>query len=142
MDAAGSSGADGGELAAGEAAVERISSRRGGGVGASKRGAGFEPGQAEKFALPGAASDPEEVGGRAGAAVWADASGRALGGGRRDWDRGGDAAGLDARGRVVEPRTAQAGAQGAFWGIGAVGRELSRLAGRAGAGGLPDEHGG
>jgi len=38
--------------------------------------------------------------------------------------------------------SAEAGAEGALWRIGATGRKLSRLAGRAGAGGLPDEHGG
>src|SRR5208282_3630439 len=55
---------------------------------------------------------------------------------------------LDVGGGVVEPgpaaarASAEAGAEGALWGVGAAGRKLSPLAGRARAGRLPDEHGG
>ena len=66
MDAAGSSGADGGELAAGEAALGTISSRRGGGVGAWERGAGLEPGEAEESGADSVGTDREEVGGEPG----------------------------------------------------------------------------
>ena len=59
-----------------------------------------------------------------------------------------NAATLDAGGRVVEsgaeassPPSA-ARAQGALWGVGADGRELSRVAGGARPGGLFDRHGG
>lgn len=51
MDAAGSSGADGGGLPAGEAGVETVSRERGGGVGVWERGAGLEPGEAEECTL-------------------------------------------------------------------------------------------
>jgi len=55
---------------------------------------------------------------------------------------------VDAGGRVVEARTekagaaAEGGAEGAFGEVSTTGRKLSRLAGRAGAAGLPDEQGG
>src|ERR1019366_3474651 len=58
----------------------------------------------------------------------------------------GNAAAMDAGGRVVESATqaetvsAAAGAAAAFWGIGADGRKFSRLVGGARFGGLPDEH--
>jgi len=67
--------------------------------------------------------------------------GRAAGGGR-------DAAALDAGGRVVEPGAeaaaapAKARAQGTLWGDGAIGRELSSLAGGARPGRLLDGPGG
>ena len=139
MDAAGSSGADGGELPAGEGAVETISSRRGGGVGAWERGAGFEPTEAEECAADSVGTNEEEVWGRARRALWTDVSSETTGEGRRDPAGGLEAAKIDAGGRVVEPRTetagaaAEAGAKGAFGGAGTTGRKLSRLAGKAGA---------
>src|ERR1017187_1976235 len=88
-------GADGVRLPPGEAAVEALPSARGEGIGAWERGAGVEPGEAEKFAAAGAGAAAEEVWGRSGRALWADAGGGALGGGRRDRTGGGNAARLD-----------------------------------------------
>src|SRR5271157_171133 len=141
-------GADGGELSAGEAVVEALPGTRGQGVGARERGADFEPSEAKAITAASAGSAAEEVWRRGGGALWADVGGRAFGGGRRDRTGGRNAAGLDVGGGVVEPgpaaarASAAAGAEGAVWGVGAIGWQLSRLAGRAGAGRLPDEHGG
>src|SRR5208282_5659081 len=138
-----SGGADGGELSAGEAIVEALPRARGKGIGAWERGAGIEPSEAEAITAASAGAAAEEVWRRGGGALWADA-----GGGRRDRTGSRNAAGLDAGGGVVEPgpaaarASAAAGAEGAVWGVGATGRQLSRLAGRARAGGLSDEHGG
>src|SRR5579871_4495723 len=88
-----------------------------------------------------------------GGAFWADIGGGASGSGRWAESRQGDAAALDAGGRVMEPGAAaatapaSAGAQGALWRVGADGRELSRVAGGSrsarmsdGSGGRRDEH--
>jgi len=148
LDVGGSGGADGGELSAGEAAVEAISGGGAAGAGASERGAGIEPGEAEEATATGAAADPGEVQRGAGETLWTDASDGAPGGGRRDRAGRGDVAALDAGGGVVEPRAAKAsasaaaGAEGTFWGDGAAGWKFSRLAGRARAASLLDEPGG
>ena len=95
----------------------------------------------------GAGAGAEEVWGRGGGAIWADAGGRAFGEEDGMQDGRGNAAAVDVGGRVVEPgrsgrRIGSGGSEGALWGVGANGRKFSRLVGRAGAGGLPDEHGG
>src|SRR5438132_5403089 len=74
LDVGGSGGADGGELSAGEAAVEAISGGGAAGAGASERGAGVEPGEAEEATATGAAAGPGEVERGAGETVWTDAS--------------------------------------------------------------------
>src|ERR1035437_2315081 len=66
MECRASGGADGGELSAGEAVVEALPGARGEGVGAWERGAGVEPGEAEKFTAAGAEFGGEEVWGRSG----------------------------------------------------------------------------
>src|SRR5205823_1561378 len=83
LDVGGSGGADGGELSAGEAAVEAISGGGAAGAGASERGAGIEPGEAEEATATGAAADPGEVQRGAGETLWTDASDGAPGGGKR-----------------------------------------------------------
>src|SRR5207253_4585404 len=108
LDVGGSGGADGGELSAGEAAVEAISGGGAAGAGASERGAGIEPGEAEEATATGAAADPGEVQRGAGETLWTDASDGALGGGRRDRAGHRDVTTLDAGGGVVEPRAAKA----------------------------------
>src|SRR5580658_7987954 len=81
-------------------------------------------------------------------ALWTDAGSGALGVGGGDEGRCGNAATLDAGGGVVESRaearsaSAVARAQGALWGVGADGRELSRMARGARSGGLFDGPGG
>ena len=77
-------GADGVRLPPGEAVVEALPSARGEGIGAWERGAGVEPGEAEKFTAAGVSFAAEEVWRRSGGALWADAGGGAPGGGR--WD--------------------------------------------------------
>ena len=82
-----------------------------------------------------------------GRAVWADAGCRTLGFRGRAEDRCGDVATLDAGGRIVESGAEEEAAppstraQGALWGDGADGRELSPLAGGAWSRGLLDRHG-
>src|SRR5208282_1297120 len=70
--------------AGGGAVVEALPGARGEGIGAWERGAGLEPGEAGEVTAAGAESAAEEVRGRSGGAVWADAGGGAPGGGRRD----------------------------------------------------------
>src|SRR6266446_695505 len=108
LDVGGSGGADGGELSAGEAGGEAIWGGGAAGAGASERGAGVEPGEAEEATATGAAADPGEVQRGAGETLWTDASDGAPGGGRRDRAGRGDVAALDAGGGVVEPRAAKA----------------------------------
>src|SRR5207248_3127961 len=74
LDVGGSGGADGGELSAGEAAVEAISGGGAAGAGAWQRGAGVEPGEAEEATATGSTADPDEVQRGAGETLWADAS--------------------------------------------------------------------
>src|SRR5450759_5325 len=103
-------------------------------------------GQAGEISPAGAEAGAREVWGRRGRAIWADAGGRTFGERRRDADRRGDAAAMDAVGGAVEP-AAQAEtaspaprATAALWGVGADGRKLSRLVGGARSGRMHDEH--
>src|ERR1019366_1216674 len=125
----------GGELPAGEAVVEAVSGRRGQRVEASGSGTSERASQAHEVSPAGAEVGAGEVRSRRGRAIWADAGGRTFGQRRRDADRCGDAAAMDAVGRAVEPTTqaktvsSAPGATAALWGVGADGRELSRLVG-------------
>jgi len=141
-------GVDRCELPAGKAVVEAVSGRGGSGTAAPQRRTGVEPSQAEEVSGEGAALGAEEVRRGAGEAVWSHAGGGAFG--SRRWAGGEcrDAAAVDAGGRVVEPRAQEkaappaARAERAFWGVGAVGWKLSRLAGGARTGAVFDEPGG
>src|SRR5712692_8909070 len=131
----GRGGVDGGVLPAGEAAVAALWGGRGGGLEAPQRGAGVDPRVRGEVATPGVGAGAREVRGAGGGAIWSDAGSRASGCGGRAARRCGDATAVDAGGRVVEPGAeaeatpAAARAQGALWGDGADGRELSPLAG-------------
>src|SRR5712672_434366 len=127
-----------GELPAGQAAVEAVSGGRSCGAEASQRGAKLESRPRQEVSTASAAASAGKVRRSGGRALWADAGDRTLGVGGRAEDSCRNAAALDASGRVVEPgaKTAAtpfaARAQRAFWGDGADGRQLPRLAGRAG----------
>src|ERR1019366_6676251 len=116
------------------------------GVEATWGGSGGCGSQAREVSSAGDEAGAGEVRGRRGRAVWADSGGRTFGERRRDGDRCGDAAAMDAVGRAVEPTTqaktvsSAPGATAALWGVGADGRELSRLVGGAWSGRLHDEH--
>src|ERR1035441_46339 len=136
----------GGELPAREAVVEAVSGGRGPRAEASQCGTCERASQAGEVSPAGDAVGAGEVRSRRGRAIWADAGGRTFG--ERGWvaDRRGDLAAMDAVGRAVEP-TSQAkavssapGATAALWGVGADGRELSRLVGAAWSGRMHDEH--
>src|SRR5450759_2630758 len=136
----------GGELPAGEAVVEAVSGRRGQRAEASRCGTCECASQTGEISPTGAEAGAREVWSRRGRAVWADSGGRKFGERRRDADRCGDAAAMDAVGRAVEPTTqaktvsSAPGATAALWGVGADGRELSRLVGAAWSGRMHDEH--
>src|ERR1019366_8610634 len=61
--------------------------------------------QAREVSSAGDEAGAGEVRGRRGRAIWADSGGRTFGERRRDADRCGDAAAMDAVGRAVEPTT-------------------------------------
>src|SRR6516225_8244464 len=136
--------ADGPELPADGTGVEAILRGRRDGAEAPQRGATVEPGVRRKFSAQDPEAGAREIWRAGGRTLRSHASGRALGWGGRA--RGGcrDAAALDAGGRVMEPGTKEAatpetaGAQGALWGDGTDGRELSPLAGGARPGRMPD----
>src|SRR6266699_497757 len=134
-----------GELPAGQAVVEAVSGRGGPRVEASQCRTGECASQAGEVSSAGDEVGAGEVRGRRGRAIWADAGGRTFGQRRRDADRRGDAAAMDAAGRVVEAAEAEtlspaARATTALWGVSADGWKFSRLVGAAWSGRLPDEH--
>src|SRR5947209_4133615 len=138
----------GGELPAGEAIVEGVSRGRGQRAETSQCRASERASQADEVSPTSAAAGAGEVRGRRGRVLWSDAGGGTFGQRRRDADRRGDAATVDAGGRTVEATTetetvsAAAREPAAFWGVGADGRKFSRLVGGTWSGRLPDEHGG
>jgi len=93
----------------------------------------------------GAGAGEVQRGGRR--AIWTDADNGTLGIGRWREGGGGNAAAVDAGGRVVESGTEEAAApetaraQGALWRNGAAGRELSPVAGGTWPGRLLDRYG-
>src|SRR5215472_10960285 len=119
-----------GELPASEAFVEAVSRRRAGRTEASQRGSEFASGLRCENPAEHIATGAGEVQRRGRRAFWANAGGRTSGTGR--WCKGtrGDAAALDAAGRIVEPGAEaaaapqKAGAQGTLWRDGADGRQL------------------
>src|ERR1700730_10160215 len=137
---------DAGELPAREAVVEAVSGGRGPRAETWQCGTCQRAGKAGEVSSAGAAAGAGEIRGRRGRAIWADVSSRAFGKRRRAADRRGDAAAMDAGGRVVEEATQAetvspaARATTALWGVGADGRKFSRLVGAAWSGRLPDEH--
>src|ERR1035437_3473724 len=136
----------GGELPAREAVMEAVSGGRGPRAEASQCGTCESASQAREVSSAGDEAGAGEVRGRRGRAIWADSGGRTFGERRRDADRCGDAAAMDAVRRAVEPTTqaktvsSAPGATAALWGVGADGRELSRLVGGAWFGRMHDEH--
>src|ERR1019366_4899800 len=136
----------GGELPASEAAVEAVSGRRGQRAEASQCGRSERASQAGEVSQAGDEVGGGEVRGKRGRAIWADAGGRTFGERRRDADRCGDAAAVDAVGRAVEAATqaeavsAAARATATLWGTGADGRKFSRLVGGARSWRMHDEH--
>src|SRR5205085_10201665 len=135
------------ELSAGEAAVEAVSGGRRCGAEASRCGTSVEPRTRGEVSAEGAGAGAGEVqrGGRR--AIWTDADNGTLGIGRWREGGGGNAAAVDAGGRVVESGTEEAAApetaraQGALWRNGAAGRELSPVAGGTWPGRLLDRYG-
>src|SRR6266566_8762979 len=128
-----------GELPAGQAVVEAVSGRGGPRVEASQCRTGECASQAGEVSSAGDEVGAGEVRGRRGRAIWADAGGRTFGQRRRDADRRGDAAAMDAAGRVVEAAEAEtlspaARATTALWGVSADGWKFSRLVGAAWSG--------
>src|SRR4029077_183003 len=136
------------ELPTSEAVVEALSRGRCWGPAASQRGASLQPCPPVEVSAAGARSGIGEVRWAGGEAFWANADGRALG--SRRWTAGEcrDAAAVDAGSGAMEPGTEaaeapqEARAEGAFWGTGADGRQLSRVVGRARSGWLFDRYGG
>src|SRR5215472_15801148 len=139
--------ADARELPAGEAAVEAVSGGRGRGSAAPQCRTAIEPCSRAEVSAAGAGAGAGEVQGVGGQALRADAGGGALG--VRGWVAGRrrDAATLDAGRGAMEPGAQPAAAptsaraQGALWGDGADGRELSSVAGGARPGRLLDRYG-
>ena len=137
------------ELPAGEAAVEAISGGRRCGTEASQRGTSDRIARTQRsFGGKVLRLVREKYSGAVG-----ERFGPTLAAEHLEAEDGlqggcGDVAAVDAGGRVVESRaeaataSAAARAQGALWGVGADGRQLSRVAGRARSGGLLDRHGG
>src|SRR5215813_9595758 len=124
-----------------ETVVEAVSGGRRRGLEARQCWTTLAPAEVPAESPSAGAREVRWAGGRA---IWPDAGGGALGLG--GWVAGGrrNAATLDAGRGVMEPRakatsaSSATGAQGALWGDGADGRELSRVAGGARTRGLLD----
>src|SRR6266851_222579 len=102
--------------------------------------------QAGEISPTGDEAGAGEVWGGRRRAIWADAGGRTFRERRRDADRRGDAAAVDASRRAVESAaeaetvSAAARTTAALWGVGADGWKFSRLVGGARSGRMHDEH--
>src|SRR5260370_20100228 len=126
--------AGGSELPTREAAVEAVSGGRGPRAEASQCRTYECASQAGEVSPTGDEASAGEVWGRRGRAIWANAGGRTFGERRRDADRRGDAAAMDAGRRAVEPATqagagsAEARAAAARWGASAGERGCSSAA--------------
>src|SRR5215470_4316526 len=93
------------ELPASKAVVEALSRGRRGGVATSQRRAAVESRSRYEVSTESAAAGAGEVRWSGGRALRAHAGGGTSGFRRRSEDRCGDAAAVDAGGRIVEPRT-------------------------------------
>ncbi len=136
------------ELRAGQALAQAIPGGGRDGPAAWQHGETVEPGEAGGVAGAGPGAGAGEVWRGRGGWIRADAGGRAPGERPRDPDRCDHTTEVDADGGALEA-AAQAqvaetptGAEGAFRGAAAAGREPSQVAGRARAEGVSDEPGG
>ena len=143
-----SGGAAASELRAGQALAQAIPGGGRDGPAAWQHGETVEPGEAGGVAGAGPGAGAGEVWRGRGGWIRADAGGRAPGERPRDPDRCDHTTEVDADGGALEAAAqAQAaetptGAEGAFRGAAAAGREPSQVAGRARAEGVSDEPGG
>ncbi len=119
--------------------MEAVPGGRGRGAEASQRGAAVEPSVRGEVPVEGVGAGAREIRRAGGGVLRSHPGGGASGGGGPAGARCRDAAALDAGSRIMEPGAeeeatpAKARAEGALWGDGAGGRELSPLAGGAGA---------